>query len=218
MLKTYSKEQQEAPDASCFLYFHVNYKGELKDERFTSFLLLKLNEAIVEEFDDIIEHCRLKINAQKTIDFSKSVEEVETVTKIIDNTFEYRPHDKRSDAGGKDEPLEIPPKPRTGSKIEFENDNNILQIDEVVSNHKSYFPFEEYSAKYGGENKISKKEEQKDEKILKFESKERPKGQSYYEPEDDSEDEEDKHVVEKFEKESLSKSDETNERSEKIQK
>jgi hypothetical protein len=175
---------------------------------------MKLNEAIIQEFDEVINDCVSKIDSLKTIDFSKSHEEIETATKIVDNTFEYHPHDRQSNSEGKDEPLEILPKPRTGSKIELENDNNILLIEELRSMNKSYFPFEEHSAKdFAERRKVDKK--QKHAKMLnKVSLKDHYKDES----EGLSEDDESNHVVEKFESKYISKDQEINEQSEIIQK
>lgn len=41
----------------------INYKGELKEERFLSFILMKISEAVVSMFDESI--CCLKVNIEK---------------------------------------------------------------------------------------------------------------------------------------------------------
>ena len=45
----------------------MEYKGELKDERFLCFLFIKIIESIVNMFDEAIYHLKEKLEQQKTI-------------------------------------------------------------------------------------------------------------------------------------------------------
>jgi len=108
---------------------------------------MKLNDAIISEFDNVIDRVSSIVNNQKTIQLAKEYFEFEA--NVEEQTFEYNigktsnSFVKHSDQEKKENILDDVPKPRTGSKIEIENENNILQIEELISGHQSFYPADE---------------------------------------------------------------------------
>ena len=56
------KEDILSDDKNAYIYVHANYKGELKEERFTSFILSKLADTIINQFDKYIEFIQEKVS------------------------------------------------------------------------------------------------------------------------------------------------------------
>ncbi|CAI2385005.1 unnamed protein product [Moneuplotes crassus] len=60
------KEEIHPEIQDSYIYVHANYKGELKEERFASFLLSKLTDTIIGQFDKYLEYIKNKVSLVPT--------------------------------------------------------------------------------------------------------------------------------------------------------
>jgi len=128
-------------DKNAYVYIHSNYKGELKDERFVSFLLTKLSDTIIAEFDKFLDHIRISINQIKAFVFfpndSENLERVESNPLTLPDFKFIKDIEEKCTTGVMREESEMTPLSMTKEDIESIPENEVINPIKTMSENSA---------------------------------------------------------------------------------